>query len=433
MSSVYYMLFMAVCFVGFGDFFLSVFEKKQICIKRWEHILIYLGCTGCILAGTVWLADAYIVRQIVTLGVMWGYSRLLYREKSGKPLLWILLYYATVAITEFLCMVLFQWLVPDMVQQNSGDGDTLSQWIMAILVQLILFLIIIILRGIFKRQRNIRLTVSEWIRFALFAIFSVGIISTIYIRFEVIRQEKLEGVYLWVSLGLLLMNILIYTLICDISRRDAQIQEDSLLRERAEQEMKMYRSISESYEKQQRREHEYKNQLACIGALLRDKNYEEAEAYLLDITHDHAGSEHIIDTNHVIVNAILNSKYKEARDKGILMTVLLSDLSKIKIADKDIVIILSNLLNNAIEACEQCERGVIKVKIAEEEQQLLIAVSNTYQRPLVQEGEVFRTTKTQNSENHGLGLENVRAVVDTYNGICVVQYDAEEFRVLIQI
>ena len=115
MSSVYYMLFMAVCFVGFGDFFLSVFEKKQICIKRWEHILIYLGCTGCILAATVWLADAYIVRQIVTLGVMWGYSRLLYREKSGKPLLWILLYYATVAITEFLCMTLFQWLVPDMV------------------------------------------------------------------------------------------------------------------------------------------------------------------------------------------------------------------------------------------------------------------------------------------------------------------------------
>ena len=433
MSSVYYMLFMAVCFVGFGDFFLSVFEKKQICIKRWEHILIYLGCTGCILAATVWLADAYIVRQIVTLGVMWGYSRLLYCEKLGKPLLWILLYYATVAITEFLCMTLFQWLVPDMVQHNSGDGDTLSQWIMAILVQLILFLIIIILRGIFKRQRNIRLTVSEWIRFALFAIFSVGIISTIYIRFEVIRQEKLEGVYLWVSLGLLLMNILIYTLICDISQRDAQIQEDSLLRERAEQEMKMYRSISESYEKQQRREHEYKNQLACIGGLLRDKNYEEAEAYLLDITHDHAGSEHIIDTNHVIVNAILNSKYKEARDKGILMTVMLSDLSKIKITDKDIVIILSNLLNNAIEACEQCERGVIKVKIAGEEQQLLIAVSNTYQRPPVQEGEVFRTTKTQDSENHGLGLENVRAVVDTYNGICVVQYDAEEFRVLIQI
>lgn len=433
MSSVYYMLFMAGCFVGFGDFFLSVFEKKQIGLKRWKHILIYIGCTGCILAATVWLADAYIVRQIETLGILWGYSWLLYRERTGKPLLWILLYYGTVTITEFLCMVLFQWLVPDMVQKNSGEGDTLPQWIMAILVQLILFLIIIILRGIFKRQRNIHLTVSEWIRFALFVIFSVGIISSIYIRFEVIRQEKLETVYLWVSLGLLLMNILMYSLICDISRRDAKIQDDSLLRERAEQEMKMYRSISESYEKQQRREHEYKNQLACIGALLRDKNYEEAEVYLLDITQDHAEAEHIIDTNHVIVNAILNSKYKEARDKGILMTVMLSDLSKIKITDKDIVIILSNLLNNAIEACEQCEQGVIKVKIAREEQQFLIAVTNTYQRPPVPEGERFRSTKMQDTENHGLGLENVRTVVETYNGICVVQYDAEEFRVLIQI
>lgn len=433
MSSAYYMIFMAICFVGFADFFISIFERKKICLRKWEHILVYITCTFLIFLTTFLLAKLYIVRQVVAIGVLWGYNWLLYREKSIKPLLWILLYYVTVAITEFLCIALFRWLVPDMIQQNSGDGDTWSQWIMAIFVQLVLFLITIILKGIFKKQRNIRLTVSEWIRFALFAIFSAGTISTIYIRFEIIQQEKMETVYLWVSLGLLLMNVLIYTLICDISKRDAQIQDDSLFRERAEQEMKMYHSVSENYEKQQKREHEYKNQLACIGTLLRDKDYDEAEKYLQEITHDYTKSEHVIDANHVIVNAILNSKYKEARDKGILMTVMLSDLAGIRITDKDIVIILSNLLNNAIEACEKCEKRIIKVKIVREDQQLLVAISNTYQCPPIQVSGVFQTTKTQDAENHGIGLENVKAVVDNYDGLCVVQYDVEEFRVLIQI
>lgn len=433
MSSIYYMIFMAICFVGFADFFVSIFERKKICLKKWKHILVYIMCTFLVFLNTFLGAKVYIVRQIVAIGILLGYSWLLYREKSIKPLLWILLYYVTVAITEFLCITLFQWLVPDMIQQNSGDGDTWSQWIMAIFVQLVLFLITIILKGIFKKQRDIRLTVSEWIRFALFAIFSAGTISTIYIRFEIIQQEKMESVYLWVSLGLLLMNVLIYTLICDISRRDVQIQDDRLLRERAEQEMKMYHSVSENYEKQQKREHEYKNQLACIGTLLKDKDYDEAEKYLQEITHDYIKSERVIETNHVIVNAILNSKYKEARDKGILMTVMLSDLAGIRITDKDIVIILSNLLNNAIEACEKCEKKIIKVKIVKEEQQLLVAVTNTYQCAPIQVDGVFQTTKIQDVENHGIGLENVKTVVDNYNGIYVVQYDAEEFRVLIQI
>lgn len=433
MSSIYYILFMAICFVGFGDFFVSVFEKRKIQVGKWIHLIFYGICVACIYENSILCTNLVVLRQVIGIGILCIYFWLLYRENIAKLLLWTLLYHGTVAITEFFGVLFFQWIIPNLVSINSTDGDTWSQWLLAVFCQLVLFLVIVILKAIFKKQKSIRLVVSEWIRFSCFPIFTIIILAGIYIRFEVIQQEKMEYVYLMVSIGLLLMNILIYTLIHDISKREAQIQDDKLFRERMEHETKMYHSISENYSQQQRREHEYKNQLMCIAALVKGKQYEELTEYLQEVNQNFMNQENVIDTNHAIVNAILNSKYKEARDKGILMTVMLSDLSQIGIADEDLVTILSNLLNNAIEACEDCEEKIIKLKIDKEEKKLLIAVSNTYKHPPIKLGGKFQTTKTKDADNHGIGIENIKTTVDKYGGVCVIQYDETEFHFIIQI
>jgi len=76
----------------------------------------------------------------------------------------------------------------------------------------------------------------------------------------------------------------------------------------------------------------------------------------------------------VIVNAILNTRYKEATDKGIVFVLKVNNLSNVKICEKDIVLILSNLLNNAIEVCERAKEKVIKLKFMLEEEQIIISV-----------------------------------------------------------
>lgn len=433
MSSIYYTLFMAFCLVGLGDFFVSVFEKRKIQVNKWIHLALYgIGVAG-IYGNSILFLDFAGLRILTGIIIISAYQWLLYRENIAKLLLWVLLYYGVVGITEFFGTLLFQWMIPNFVALNSTEGDSWSVWLLAIFCQLVLFLIIVILKETFKKQGSIRLTASEWIRFSCFPMFTIIILAAIFIRFEVIQQEKMEHVYLLVSIGLLLMNILIYTLIHDISKREAQLQADKLFRERVENETKMYHSISENYAQQQRREHEYKNQLMCITALTNDKKYEELIQYLQGLNQSFMSCENVLDTNHVIANAILNSKYKEARDKGILMTVILSDLSQIGIADEDLVTILSNLLNNAIEACEDCEKKIIKLKIDKEEKGLLISVSNTYKHPPIKVGDKFQTTKTQDAGNHGIGIENIKAVIAKYDGICVVQYDEEEFHFVIQI
>ena len=133
------------------------------------------------------------------------------------------------------------------------------------------------------------------------------------------------------------------------------------------------------------------------------------------------------------MNAILNSKYQEAREKGIVFVVKINDLSNLRIEDEDIVLILSNLLNNAIEASEQCEKPVIKMKFVKDEHQIIISVANTYSREPVIEGNRYITTKTEEADRHGIGLENIKETVEKYDGSCVIRHDDKNFKVAILI
>lgn len=167
----------------------------------------------------------------------------------------------------------------------------------------------------------------------------------------------------------------------------------------------MYHSISENLEKQRKRTHEYKNQLAAINALAAEGAYQELRAYIGKIETLLQHRMDALDTNHVIVNAILNTRYREAVSKGIVFVLKVNDLSELKMEEEDIVVILFNLLNNALEACERCEDKQIKLKFVLEDGQAVISVKNSMAVEPVMENGALLTSKTKDPEEHGVGKE----------------------------
>ena len=96
--------------------------------------------------------------------------------------------------------------------------------------------------------------------------------------------------------------------------------------------------------------------------------------------------------------------------------------------DEDIVVILSNLLNNAIEACEQCMgKRMIKVKFVQEEHEVILSVKNTYAHKVIYQGEEIQTTKKQEKGEHGIGIKNIADTITKYGGYYVIQNDGKEF------
>ena len=135
-----------------------------------------------------------------------------------------------------------------------------------------------------------------------------------------------------------------------------------------------------------------------------------------------------VDVNHPVLNVILNQKYKYAKDKGICILFLLNDLSCIWLEEQDIVILLSNLLDNAIEACEKVNsEKIIRLKLLLETQQIVLSIQNPLKENLIIVDENRIKTSKKDSENHGIGLQNVKQVIDKYHGISGIHCEDKWF------
>ena len=97
------------------------------------------------------------------------------------------------------------------------------------------------------------------------------------------------------------------------------------------------------------------------------------------------------------------------------------------------MVILVNLLNNAIEACEHSDKKIIKLKFVCDEDRVILSVINTYAQAPIMNGDKFKTTKTDSPELHGIGIHNVKEMVAKYGGQTVIKVTEQEFRFVIFI
>ena len=94
----------------------------------------------------------------------------------------------------------------------------------------------------------------------------------------------------------------------------------------------------------------------------------------------------------------------------------------------DIVIILSNLLNNAIEAGERCKgKRIVKLKFVDEDDMIIISVRNTYENEIVYDGKEIKTSKCKDVDEHGIGIRNIVETIEKYEGSHVITNDGQEF------
>ena len=357
---------------------------------------------------------------------MWVY----FKQKIIRMFIFILLYYGLCITTDYISMTMVEHFFVR-IQKEQMLSQTMSL-LMGCLSQILLFCIILGIRRYFTNSSVSMMTEFEWVRFAVFPLFTIGSILSMLANFDAMEEVGQKNVLLCMTFGMLLINILVFYLIHDILERETQIREDKLFRERMKNETMMYHQISENYDKQCKREHEYKNQMMVISALLKKNQLKNLEGYLDKTCEEIAHKIDAIDTNNVIINAILNTKYQEAREKGIVFVLKINDLSNLSISDEDIVVILSNLLNNAMEACEKCVDKMIKVKFVRENEQIVISVINTYADKPVIVNDSYKTSKEDKSM-HGMGIRNVREVVDKYGGTCVIKHDNLLFRFIVYI
>lgn len=425
-SCIYSTIYVILC-----SMFVELFAERRTLPKQWYRFAVFFGLGMAEYAISGVLDNNMLLKQIAIIGVCTLCMKICYRQTCVKLAVIVLLHQGLGFIADYSAILLAAKCFGKSMEEMYAD--TWIFLIMVVISQILMFLFIMFLKRYIVKQSFDMLNMTEWFRFILFPVFTIIIIMLLSTNYGLVGNETQKNALLGVTFGLLVMNLMVFYLIGDITKRESKIRENEIVLERVKHETGMYRTISENYEKQRKREHEFKNQLAFIAALARENRVDEIHHYLKEYDQEIMQNTDSIDTNNVIVNAILNSKYQEMREKGILFVVKINDLSTLQMQDEDIVLILSNLLNNAIEAAEQSEEAVVKLKFVIEEEQTILSVINTFSKEPVVSGNRFLTTKTEDADRHGIGLENIKETVEKYDGSCVIRHDEKNFKVAILI
>ncbi len=407
--------------------FFETFAVRKAGRPHWMP-LAALACLGGVLYGlSHWLAGHLVFKMYLAV-LATGLFMLTYLDLSVIR--------AFVLAFVFRCLiVVVDYAGIAFVLYFMADYQPLIKLYLAvanIFCKLCSFFLIFAFNRIFQKHSGDIMQMEDRLRFSLFPVFSIVMLAAVIAAYQYVEWPQQADILVIIAVGQLGMNIFVYYLLENLLKREQKIRQEKLSIMETGSQIKMYQAVSENYNRQRKQVHEFKNQILCIEGLLSQKKYDKAQEYVRGISGRLELETNIIQTNHPIINAILNMKYKEAQEKGIVFAAKVNDLSGIWLEDADIVVILSNLLDNAMEAAEQCEKKrVIWLKFVIEGGAVL-SVKNTYAQKPVVEGGKFITGKPE-KDFHGIGLQNVANTVKKYDASYTVKYEGGEFLVSVFI
>lgn len=297
------------------------------------------------------------------------------------------------------------------------------------LVEILSFILIFVIITIRKKfeLKKIRYSYSDA---ALAALVLIGVIACIGpFLSEGFQNWTSIGKRLEILLGFLLMLIGISSIIYRIStvrQKQEQFEQQMLWNERLLNEQKKYYELLLQKEEMTKKiRHDMKSQLGCLGRFLENEEYERAKEYLGELIGGIQRLNILVSTGNDVVDIVVNDI---VQGEKILLNWKGRIPSKLNMTNAEICILFSNLLKNAAEAVRDVKDKTVNVTIKVKGHHLLLEESNQTSNPVIIEEGRLKTTK-HDKEKHGIGSQNVREIVEKYNGSVSYYCEAQIFRV----
>ena len=195
-----------------------------------------------------------------------------------------------------------------------------------------------------------------------------------------------------------------------------------------------YEEIEKNQQTVRKLRHDMKNHLNIIGMLIADEKTPEAKNYLTELNQEFAVTAKSYCSNEV-VNAVLNSKEQSAAEAQIRCEFQIDLAEDPQMEDIDLCALLSNTLDNAIEACRkipEASERFLSVKARCQKGFFSYKVVNSKANEVTEENGCFITSK-KDAGLHGIGLKNVKQIAAKYEGYVEVSYDEHSFTVVVMI
>lgn len=412
MSGIMQTMLLCLMEVISGDIFVSIFFERRKKWAFWQTVLFsFLMCTAYTANAKV-LRNYLILKIAVTLWVYIVFMLIRYRVQLAKLVLVAAGYIVIVTICDYI----FYILIENVVMQKWHIIYTSETYItlVTVLAKTMEFLLFVWLRRIFSRDKVFYdLGKKEWGKFLVFILFSM-----VALVFLLLDEQCRENTALVVSFDLMLMNVFFYFSMRDIIQKEKENQKYRLMQEKARGQLRLYDSMENAYRDQRRHTHEFKNHIGCIQGLLQEGKTQEALHYVEQIWKKHIEEDNSVRTGNDIIDIIVNQKLREAMREKITFVMSLGNMEKFPLQESDTVVLLSNLLENAMEACREIENEeerTLRLKMVRRGENFVLVVSNRVRDKVKIIDQVAETTK-EDKLAHGIGMSNMKEIISKYHG-----------------
>lgn len=340
------------------------------------------------------------------------------------------------AVTSFymLCLNCFDFLMLTFISNFYHGSRTLTNIISSMGLMRAIVIIIIktlwVLAFFLIKKYLQRISVNNKGAFLTLVVSGVGACGFIFMADQTVKAFNHSMPVMWFVI-ICLLAAFVFIMYFMVISREEKIKlrflemRNNLLSEN-------YNSINEIYMSNSKLYHDLNNHLNVLYQLIDDENVTMAKEYIKEISKPILSLSKTVWTGIDVVDVVINSKMHRMKELGIEAEINAEFLQNSNIRPNDLCTILSNLLDNAIEAVEKV-KGSKRISLIIRSVNYFLFIRTVNPCEKVEKFEIFPSTTKENKMFHGWGLQSVVDVVEKYNGTVECVNEKDEFIVKVML
>ncbi len=333
-------------------------------------------------------------------------------------------------IISSMIIVVIELIVSVMIILIFGYND-LPYWIYFIILLVSMSSIIY---GFHRIMKFKKLKVDDFIeKYNSVVLVCINVII-IFLFFKVLFQNKFIEELEVVEIGILFLAMIIINICYFVG-----LYKKNNKKKKSELKQSINPLIQDLIDEMKASEHEYKNHLNILYCMIQvckeDELRERAKKYIGNVFENKNLLGNLSYIDNTILKGILLSKINQAEKNEIKCTYKIdSQLEDIQLDDSELTVVLSNLLNNAIEAASKSEKKYIDIfttyKNGKHIIKIVNSVSNFTEDMVPNISKIRFSTK---GTGRGYGLYNIKKIVNKYKGKIDIFFNEDIFNISIEI
>lgn len=294
-----------------------------------------------------------------------------------------------------------------------------------LLSSILFYILVVVLRKVGTKKSFTHIPMNYWITILLIPLSSMYFVVT-FLEFS--RMSSFRIVFMASIVVLVNFSVFkVYDLVGEYFEKKVEKEVEATLHDAYGMQLELMKTIDENVSSFR---HDLNKHIHSLRALADSGEIERIRGYLDQITESTRSKGLYANSGNLIVDSIINYEISKLNPSEVDFEMALGFIPESsQMDDYDLTILLSNLLNNAIDALLKQETDkYLRIYLKFEKGILFLTIENSFKGKIELSNSNIVSTK-KDTKRHGYGLKNVDRIIKKYQGEKALDYTENRFKI----